>query len=451
MGLTTTERGLPVSIESEKFVLGSILLDEAFFPDAQSVLSGDSFSLESHRRIWRVMQDLYAQGEHIDRITLYNELDRRSEKLPLEQIVGLGADLPTIPNIDSYVRIVEEKAVLRRAIYTWQKAINEAMLEDPSAEVLQRAQSAISALADAQQNRPEWQSPKDVIEGYPGGINAFLVPQRGGNGIPLPWKDLSERLAGLHKGDLFVLAGRPGMGKSLTAMQIAYHVAKLNEQVAVFSLEMSNESLVKRLVSSVSRVDAQKMRSGYLNADERRRVNAAANEIAELQTLWLDDTRCRTISAMSSALRKLTSRGRKPRLIVVDHVQLMVGVGRRNDNRHREISDIAHGLKHAAGELGATVMLLSQLNRSCEQDNRRPQLSDLKESGTLEEDADVVMFVHREECYAKNRDREDLRGLAEFIVAKQRNGPTGKKNMVFLAGQQRFEEPAYESGMDEIE
>jgi replicative DNA helicase len=446
-----SELALPTSIESERFVLGSILLDEAFFPDSM-VLGVEDFSLESHRRVWRVMKELYERGEHIDRITLYNELERCDQKMTLDFIISLGSDLPLIPNIDSYIRIVQEKSTLRKAVYAGQALISRCLLEgEPSAEILAQAQVAINALSDAQGSRAEWQSPREVIETYPGGMNAFLCPPRGGNGLSTPWVGLTEKLAGLHEGDLFVLAGRPGMGKSLTAMQIGHHVAaKEGKQVAVFSLEMTNASLVKRLVASMSRVDAQKLRTGYMNGDERRKVTAAANEIADLETLWFDDTRCRTIAAMSMALRKLASKGRTPRVIIVDHVQLMVGIGRKMDNRHREISDIAHGLKHIAGEMSATVMLLSQLNRECEKENRRPQLSDLKESGTLEEDADVVMFVHREECYARNRGRDDLKGLAEFIVAKQREGPTGKKNMIFLAGLQRFEEPA-EDRMEEMD
>jgi replicative DNA helicase len=234
------------------------------------------------------------------------------------------------------------------------------------------------------------------------------------------------------------------MGKSIVGMQLAHHAAVNGVGAAVFSLEMSKDSLVRRLISAVGCVDAQRLRTGSLDKDERQRVAEAVGSIESLP-LWIDDTRARTMPAITSALRKLIAR-HQIRLVVIDHLQLMTGLG-RFENRHQELSGISHSLKHLAGQFDLTVVLLSQLNRECEKASRRPQLSDLKETGSLEEDADVVLFVHRPEQY--NRQDQALRGKAEFIIGKQRNGPTGKRNMLFQHEYQRFVELVAPEGSDE--
>jgi replicative DNA helicase len=225
------------------------------------------------------------------------------------------------------------------------------------------------------------------------------------------------------------------MGKSIVGMQIAHCAAKAGHGAAFFSLEMTKDSLVRRLISSVGHVDAQRLRSGALNPEERPRALRAATDIEKLP-LWIDDTRARTIPAVMAALRKLNAR-HEIRLVFVDHLQLMRCTGRA-ESRHQELSEISHSLKHLAAEFDVTVVLLSQLNRDCEREKRRPQLADLKETGSLEEDADVVLFIHRPEQY--NRQDQSLRGQAEFIIGKQRNGPTGKLSMVFQHEYQRFVE-----------
>jgi replicative DNA helicase len=234
------------------------------------------------------------------------------------------------------------------------------------------------------------------------------------------------------------------MGKSIVGMQLAYHAAKTGHGAAFFSLEMTKENLVSRLISAVALVDYQRLRSGNLNTDERHRALRAASEIEGLP-LWIDDTRARTIPAVSAALRKLQAR-QPVSLVIIDHVQLMKSTGRA-ENRHHELSEISHALKHLAGDMAVTVVVLSQLNRECERERRRPQLSDLKETGSLEEDADVVLFIHRPERYS--RDDPSLNGVAEFIVAKQRNGPAGKRNMVFRQEYQRFDERALGAGYED--
>jgi replicative DNA helicase len=443
---------MPSNADAERFVLGTMLLNESFWPDAAAVLKPGDFATETHQRIFRRMGDLYDRGEHIDRVPLYLELDKHGEAEACggaSYLASLTDGLPEAPNIASYIRIVQEMSIRRRGILMARHiAIRLATISEESAETLIDAERMLVALGDERGKHGQWQTPGEVIEAYPGGLQAMACPPEGGDGIPTPWRRVTESLAGLHPGHLVIVGGRPGMGKSVCGLQMCHHAARKGHGAAVFSLEMANDELVKRLIVATARVDASKMRAGYLNAEERQRVVEAAEKIADLP-LWLDDTRARTIPAMTAALRKLVAQGKTPKLIMIDHVQLMAG-NRKDGNRHAEIEAISGACKCMAGDFNATVILLSQLNRACDQrqGDHRPQLSDLRESGALESDADVILFIFREEVY--HRDREDLKGLAELIIAKQRSGVVGLAKMVFLAGQQRFESRAEDrEGLEE--
>jgi replicative DNA helicase len=423
------EKGLPANLDAERLVLGSILMEETLYPEVAAVLEVNDFSLEKHRRIMQRMGELYERGEHIDRVTVANELKKHGEleRDRVSYLCSLDQDLPRLANFDGYVRIVAEKSTLRRAIFTAEKIKNRCLLaEDNPAEILADAEALLAKLGEKRQPHGQWLNPGEVIASYPGGPNAFFTPTRGGSSVETPWPSVTAPLCGLQSGDLVLIAGRPSMGKSVAGMQIAHCAAKAEHGVAFFSLEMTKYSLIRRLIASVGGIDAQKLRSGTLTTEERVRAARAASEIRDLP-LWIDDTRARTIPAVIAALRKLMA-VHPVRLCVIDHLQLMKCVG-RSESRHQELSEISHSLKHLAGEFGVTVVLLSQLNRDCEREKRRPQLADLKETGSLEEDADVVLFIHRPQQY--NRQDPKLRGAAEFIIAKQRNGPTGKLNMLF--------------------
>jgi replicative DNA helicase len=443
-----TENGLPCNVDAERLLLGSILLDDNQFELVAGTLSHDDFALEKHQKIWRRMNEINGRGERIDRIVIHNELMKHGESESvggLSYLVSLDDGLPQFPKLDGYVRIVQEKATLRRTIFAAQGLIDRCKLAtDGSEAILAEAEAVLAKLADGRGKQSQWLNPGEVMLAYPGGLSAFIQPARGGIGVSTPWKGLDKALCGLHPGDLFLVAGRPSMGKSVVGMQLAHHVAKDGEGVAVFSLEMTKASLVQRLVAAVGPVDAQRFRTGCLDKEERARVAEAISSIESLP-LWIDDSRARTMPAITGALRKLMARS-PVRVVVIDHLQLMKGVG-RVESRHQELSEISHALKHLAGQMGVTVVLLSQLNRDCEKAGRRPQLSDLKETGSLEEDADVVLFVHRPEQY--NRQEAALRGQAEFIIGKQRNGPTGKRSMLFQHEYQRFVEVAAERGTDE--
>src|ERR1022692_2904141 len=443
----TVEKGLPTNVDAERFVLGSILLDDSFFVQAAGSLEAEDFSLEKHRRIFKRMGDLHERDERIDRITVANELMKFNELEAcdgLSYLVSLDDGLPQLPNVDSYIRIVKDKSLLRRIILASQHMINRCLLdsEEPD-QILAGAEETLLKLGEAQVQSGLLNT-EQILRDYEGGINAFLDPSKRIKGISTGFTKLDEFTGGLHGGDLFIVAARPSMGKTALALNIAQHVAlKLKQTVAVFSLEMSKESLLTRMLCSAARVDSQRFRAGYLTQEERTKLNHALHELVEAP-LYIDDTPGIHMMDIHAKLRRLQAE-RKLGLVIVDYLQLM-GARGRFENRNQEVSALSRGMKMLAKEMNVPMMVLSQLSRAVEtrQGDHRPQLSDLRESGSIEQDADIVGFVFREEVY--NRDREDLKGLAELIVAKQRNGPIGTVNLVFLHAQTKFENRAEDTG-----
>ena len=443
-----TEKGLPTNIDAERFVLGSILLDDAFYIQAAGSLEADDFSLEKHRRVFKRMGEVQERGERIDRITLANELMKFNELEAcggLSYLVSLDDGLPQMTNIDSYIRIVKEKSVLRRIIFASQHMMNRCLMgEEEPDDILAGAEETLLRLGEARVKSGLVQAGQ-ILESYEGGINAFLDPSKRIKGISTGFAKFDEFTGGLHGGDLVIIAARPSMGKTALALNIAQHVVlKARKSVAVFSLEMSRESLLTRMVCAAARVDSQRFRAGYLTPDERRKLNRSLTELAEAP-LYIDDTAGLHLMDMHAKLRRLKSERGEIGLVIVDYLQLMNGRG-RFENRVQEVSALSRGMKLLAKEMNVPMMVLSQLNRAVEtrQGDHRPQLSDLRESGSIEQDADVVGFIFREEVY--HRDREDLRGLAELIIAKQRNGPVGTVNLVFLHSQTKFENRAEDTG-----
>jgi replicative DNA helicase len=441
------EKGLPANLDAERYVLGAILLDDTYFVQVAGVLEAGDFSIEKHQRIFARMTELHDRDERIDRVTVANELLRHNQLEAcdgLAYLVSLDDGLPQILNIESYVRIVKDKAILRRMIYTAQSLMNRCIngVESPH-EILATTEDALMRLGEAQV-RTAFATPAKIVEEYEGGLNAFLDPSKRIKGVSTGFTKLDEMTSGLHGGELVILAARPSMGKTALALNIAQHVAvRLSLPVAIFSLEMSKESLLTRLLCATARVDSHRYRTGYLNADERRRLQAALVQLTEAP-LFIDDSAGVHVMDMHAKLRRLQAE-HKLGLVVVDYLQLMSSP-RRVENRVQEVSAISRGLKLLAKELDVPMLVLSQLSRAPEtrQGDHRPQLSDLRESGSIEQDADVVMFIFREEVY--KRDREDLRGLAELLLAKQRNGPIGKIDLVFLHHLTKFENRAEDLG-----
>ncbi len=441
----TLEKGLPANVEAERFLLGSILRNDSAFIQIAGTLTADDFAIEKHRRIFSRMAELFERGERIEHLTLVNELMKRGQ---LESVDGmsylasLDEGLPEIINLESPIRLVKDKSTLRRLIFTAENLKQRCLLgEQEPEEILAGAEEELLRLGDAKSG-DRLLGTVEIIDKFPGGINAFLDPSKRLKGISTGFAKLDEMTGGLHEGELFILAARPSMGKTAFALNIAQHVAthpKLRKTVAVFSLEMSAESLLTRMVCAQARVDQQRFRSGFLNQDERRRLAVALNDITEAP-LYIDDTSGANLMDVHSKLRRLKNE-RGLDLVVIDYLQLMSGRG-RNENRNQEVSQISRGLKLLAKELRVPMIVLSQLSRASEtrQGDHKPILSDLRDSGSIEQDADLVAFIYREEVYKP--DREDLRGLADLLLAKQRNGPIGRVPLVFLKECTKFENRA---------
>jgi replicative DNA helicase len=441
----TFERGLPANVDAERFVLGSILLNQDNYFQVAGAVEPEDFSLEKHRRIFGRMKDLYDRGEKIDRVTLANELMKQGQIESVDgfaYLVSLDEGLPALSNLDSYVRIVKDKATLRKLIFSAQKIIDRCLIgEEEPDEILAAAEESLLKLGEANSGE-RLESPATVIGKFPGGVNAFLDPSQRVSGLSTGFAKFDEMTGGLHGGELLILAARPSMGKTALALNIAQHVAthpQMRKPVAVFSLEMSSASLLTRLLCSAARVDQHKFRAGYLNADERRKLHVALEDLTE-SPLYLDDTAGVNLMDIHSKLRRMQAEHGLS-LVVIDYLQLMSNRG-RSENRNQEVSAISRGLKLMAKDLNVPFLVLSQLSRASETriGDHKPQLSDLRDSGSIEQDADLVAFIFREEVY--KRDREDLRGLADLIVAKQRNGPIGNVPLRFLGQFTRFENRA---------
>jgi len=444
------EKGLPANVDVERLVLGTVLLDESAFVSVAAALTAADFSLEKHRRIFRRMWDLHERDQRIDRVTVANELMRFKELEScggLSYLVSLDDSLPHIPNLDAYVQIVKDKAALRQMVFASQHLMHRCLIgEEGPDEILQGAEEALLRLGEARASQGLC-SPRQIIDEYPGGFNAFLDPSQRVPGLSTGFTRFDEKTGGLHAGELCILAARPSMGKTALALNVAQHVAeKLKRPVAIFSLEMSKESLLTRLLCAAARVNSQKFRAGYLSAEERRRLQVAASSLVEAP-LCIDDTAGIHLLDMHAKLRRLLSKHGLA-LVIVDYLQLMTARG-RFENRNQEVTCLSRGLKLLAKELKVPVLALSQLSRAPEirPGDHRPQLSDLRESGSIEQDADLVAFLYREEVY-KPQD-ESLHGRAELILAKQRNGPVGKIELVFLEGFTKFENRAQDSDGEE--
>ncbi len=436
------QKGLPANVEAERYVLGAILLDPSAFLNVGSAIQAADFSLQSHQLIFTRMMQLFERGEKIDRVTLANELMRFGELENvggISYLVSLDDGLPQLYNLESYIKIVKDKAVLRHIIFTSQGLIDRCVngSDDPH-EILASAEEQLMSLGEAQVS-DSLLTPREVIEKFEGGLNAFLDPTRRVRGTSTGFLKLDEMTGGFRPGELIILAARPAMGKTALALNLGQYVA-MNptnpKACAVFSLEMSNESLLTRMICAQARVSQTKFREGYLNADERRLLQKATIDLARAP-IFIDDSSNITLMDIHAKLRRL-QRDNELGLVIVDYLQLMSTPG-RSENRTQEVSQLSRGLKLLSKELKCPFFVLSQLSRAPETrpGDHRPQLSDLRESGSIEQDADMVMFVFREEYY--KRFDANLHGKAELILAKQRNGPTGTVKLAFLHEFTKFE------------
>ena len=427
----------PSSMEAEQSVLGAMLLSENCVLAAVEKLREEDFYVESHRRIWRAMYDLSALSKPVDLVTVTERMEQGAP-LSLEALTYLSdltQAVPSTRNIDVYIGIIKEKSRLRRLINACAEIADLSYkAEAPAAEVLNIASDLVYKIADEQTERSLVHVRTALMESYEL-ISKAAKSKDGLMGVATGFPLMDKKLSGFQPSQLIVVAGRPGMGKTSFALNIAEHVAvKEGRPVAIFSLEMSRDQLGMRLLCAGAQVDSQNARTGALSEKD---FYSLADAMVPLEgaPIYIDDTAIIGPTEMMAKLRRLRQQVGDIGLVVIDYLQLM-DTGRRSENRQQEISQITRSLKVAAKELQVPIMLLSQLSRATEKrENKRPMLSDLRESGAIEQDADVVLFLHREDYYS---DDEQHKGDASIIIAKQRSGPTGTINVMWKGEQTKY-------------
>ncbi|HKQ98444.1 MAG TPA: replicative DNA helicase [Candidatus Polarisedimenticolia bacterium] len=436
----TLERNVPHSVDAERSVLGAILLENSAINRAQEILKDSDFYRDPHRRIFKVMGTLSERATAIDPVTVKEELNRSGE---LEAVGGpayiasLLDGVPHSSNVEHYAKIVKEKAILRALIDAGGQIVTTAYEATQEVdEILDQSERLVFRITQ-EQMRAGFVPLRTIADQSLKTIERLSEHRELVTGIPTGFPTLNEMTSGLQPSDLIVLAARPGMGKTSLALNMAQHAATQGgRRVGVFSLEMSREQLFLRLLTGQARVDAHRLRTGRLGRDEWARLTQAYGELAAVP-IWIDDTAGTGVLEMRAKSRRLKMEQGLD-LLVIDYLQLMRSRG-RFENRNQEITEISRSLKELAKELQIPIIALSQLSRAPEQrgGDRRPQLSDLRESGAIEQDADLVMFIYREEIY---KPTEENRGRAQIIIAKQRNGPIGNIDLAFLREYTRFEE-----------
>jgi len=434
----------PHSIEAEQSVLGGLLLDNAAFDKITDLVGENDFYRDEHKRIYRQIQKLLERSKPVDVVTVAESLDlagEGSETGGLAYLGELAANTPSAANIRRYAEIVRERAILRQLVTAGDEIAGSAfnpLGRDPK-QLLDEAEAKVFAIAEGgfrhqsgfQHINPLLTQVVERIQELHDRDNPSDI-----TGVPTGYHDLDSKTSGLQPGDLLIVAGRPSMGKTSFALNMAEHVAiEVGLPVAVFSMEMGGTQLAMRMLSSVGKLDAHRVRTGRLNDDEWSRLSYALGKMHEAP-LYIDETPALNPIDLRARARRLHRQCGKLGLIVIDYLQLMSSTG-QGENRATEISEISRSLKSLAKELNVPVIALSQLNRSLEQrPNKRPVMSDLRESGAIEQDADVIMFIYRDEVY--NPDTPD-KGSAEIIIGKQRNGPIGMVRLTFIGEYTRFE------------
>ena len=431
----------PHSIEAEQSVLGGLFLDQSALGKVVERVRADDFYRHDHKLIFQAISDLDSQGSPIDLVTVAEQLDASNQ---LDEVGGLhylselADNTPSASNIAAYADIMRKRSVLRQLISAT-TSIGETVFNPgnlSSEQVLDMAEQVIFEIAEREnRGRRAYQNIKELLTNALSRVDQLYQSKTRITGIATGFDDFDETTAGLQRSDLIVVAGRPSMGKTAFAINIAEHAAiKGDLSVAVFSMEMPGEQLAMRMMSSLGRVDQQRVRTGQLEDEDWPRLTSAVKLLQE-RRLFIDDTPSLTPAELRARCRRI-AREHKLNLVIVDYLQLMQVPG-TSENRATEISEISRSLKAMAKELEVPVIALSQLNRSLEQrNNKRPLMSDLRESGAIEQDADIIVFIYRDEVYD---DESPDKGVAEIIIGKQRNGPIGMTKLAFLGQYTRFE------------
>ncbi len=434
----------PQSIEAEQSVIGAILLDNEALSKAIEIMKADDFYSGSHQHIYQGILELFEKNEPADLITLTEQLKKNQV---LDQIGGasyladLADKIPTAANIEYYAKIVRQKSILRKLITSSTQIISKAsQSEEEIEEILDFAEKTVFSIAE-HQIKQSFYSLKDILKSTFKQIETLYERKELITGVPTGFTDLDELTSGFQPSDLIICAGRPSMGKTAFCLNVVqYAAAEADIPSAFFSLEMSKEQLALRLLCAEARVDNHKLRSGYVAESEWGKLSLGAGKLSEAK-IYIDDTPGITVMEMRAKSRRLQAEHGLG-LIVIDYLQLMSGSKSRSDSREQEISEISRSLKALAKELHVPVIALSQLNRRLEDRvDKRPHMADLRESGAIEQDADVILFIYRDEVY--HPDSEDSKGKAEIIIGKQRNGPTGDVKLAFIHEYTRFENISY--------
>jgi replicative DNA helicase len=434
----------PQNLEAETSVLGGVLLDNEALNRVLEVIKEGDFYRESHRKIFSAILDLYERSEPVDLITLAEALRKREgleEVGGIEYLNSLVNSIPTAANITYYAKIVKEKATLRKLVNRATEIVSQVYGHSGDVDdFLDQAERSIFEISE-DRVRPSFFPIKDIIKSSFKTIERLYEKRQLITGVPTGFAKLDELTSGLQASDLIIVAGRPSMGKTAFALNITAHAAiEAEVPSAIFSLEMAKEQLALRMLCSDAKVDAHRLRGGFLSESDWPKLTRAAGSLSEAP-IFIDDTPGLTALEMRAKTRRLKAEHNLG-LVVVDYLQLMRGRA-NSDTREQEISDISRSLKALAKELNLPVIALSQLNRRVEErGDRRPQLADLRESGAIEQDADVIIFLYRDEVYNKSEDNPN-KGKAEIIIGKQRNGPTDKFELAFLDKFTCFENLTY--------
>jgi len=441
------DRALPNSSEAERAILGAVLLDNGLISPAIELLRPENFYVPSHRRIFVAMIGLFERGSEINPILIGEELkkDNALESVGgISFITNLTYGLPHSTNITNYAKVVRGKSMLRQLVKVANKITQEALAEEDEPEIiLDHAEHAIFELAD-ERIRQGFTHVKPIAEQLLEKVQEMEGRAAVLTGLTTGFADLDKMTSGLQRNDLIIVAARPSMGKTSFALMLAENAAiQAGAVVGMFSLEMSKEALVMRMLCSQGNIDAQRFRNGFLSRLEWAQIAKSLGTLADAR-IFLDDTPGLTVLEMRAKSRRLAAEQKRIDLIVVDYLQLMSGSAKRFESRQQEVSQISRELKGLAKELNVPLVALSQLSRAPEsRSDHRPQLADLRESGALEQDADVVAFIYRPEQYQTPEERDSLpeeqRNVAELIVAKQRNGPTGSVDLRFTPSSMRFD------------
>lgn len=423
----------PQNIEAEQSVLGGILIENQAINRVMETLNAEDFYREAHRKIFDALLDLSERDEPADLITLTNELRKKNELDPVggaSYIASLIDSVPTAANIEYYARIVKEKALLRKLIETATDLITQGYEDRGDVEAfLDEAERSIFQITE-NKVKPSFYPIREIVKQSFKTIERLYEKKELVTGVPSGFKDLDRLTAGFQSSDLIIVAGRPGMGKTAFCLNLAQYAATEKKfPVAIFSLEMSKEQLVLRMLCSEAQVEGTRLRTGFLKESDWPNLTLAAGTLSDAP-IFIDDSPALSVLELRAKARRLTAE-HGPIMVIIDYLQLMKGRA-RVENRQQEISDISRSLKALAKELNIPVIAVSQLSRRTEErQGMRPQLSDLRESGAIEQDADLILFIYRDEVYNRSEDNPN-RGKAEVIIGKQRNGPTGKIELAFL-------------------